>query len=234
MRIGILTCGHFVKADGVPHRDYDQLYSDMLAGHGLTFENWDVVDMDFPGSIHDAEGWLLSGSRHGAYEELPFIPKLEEFVRSAYAAKVPMVGVCFGHQVMAQALGGTVEKFKGGWSAGLETYDFDDGPMRLNAWHQDQVIKAPPKATTIASTDFCEHAAFVYEGPAFSVQPHPEFEDGELVTLLDIRAPGVVPDPLIADAKGHIGHGNDNAAMAKRIADFFKEAKDDGLAKEHT
>ena len=67
----------------------------------------------FPEGIHDADGWLITGSRHGAYEDHPWIPPLEEFIRDAYAAQVPLVGICFGHQIIAQAMGGKVEKYQG-------------------------------------------------------------------------------------------------------------------------
>ncbi len=222
MLIGILQCGHFVEREGVPLRDYTQLYADLLDGHGFTFRGWDVVDMNFPASIRDADGWLISGSKHGAYDNLPFIPPLEIFIRDAYAEDVPLVGICFGHQIMAQALGGRAEKFGGGWAIGRTEYNFGDAPLALNAWHQDQVTTPPPEARTIASSDFCEHAALAYRGRAYSVQPHPEFDRLEMETLLDLRAPGLVPDKIIDNARAQLATANDNKAMADRIATFFK------------
>lgn len=222
MQIGILQCGHFVERDGVPYRDYTQLYADLLDGHGFTFRGWDVVDMEFPENIRQADGWLISGSKHGAYDDLPFIPPLEDFIRDAYADGVPLVGICFGHQIMAQALGGKAEKFDGGWAIGRTDYEFGDGRLALNAWHQDQVTELPTEAKTVASNAFCQHAALAYKGRAYSVQPHPEFDRLELETLLDIRAPGMVPDELIVGARAHLATPNDNQAMADRIATFLK------------
>lgn len=99
-----------------------------------------------PPRSHDADGWLITGSRHGAYEDHAFIPPLEGFIRDAYGAAVPMVSICFGHQIIAQALGGKVEKFNGGWSVGAQDYDFGDEKLTLNAWHQDQATRSVPKA----------------------------------------------------------------------------------------
>ncbi|NND22175.1 MAG: type 1 glutamine amidotransferase [Silicimonas sp.] len=223
MQIGLLQCGHFPEVAGFPTRTYSDLYSEMLAGQGLTFRTWSVVDMEFPDTVSDAEGWLISGSRHGAYDDLPFIPPLEDFIREAYSARVPMVGICFGHQIIAQALGGKVEKWEGGWRIGRTQYDFDGEVLNLNAWHQDQVVTPPPEAEVTATSDFCRYAGFRYKGPAMSVQPHPEFDRDAVDLLLTARAPGLVPDEMIAEAEANKGKGDDNDAMADRVAAFFKE-----------
>lgn len=203
--------------------EYDTLYADMLAGHGFQFRNWRVVDMEFPKSVHDADGWLISGSRHGAYEDHPWIPRLEDFIREAFRESVPMVGICFGHQIIAQAMGGRVEKFAGGWSVGLTEYEIEGQTYTLNAWHQDQVIDLPDGAEVIGRTDFCNNAALLYPGKAFSVQPHPEFDSSVLQRLLIHRAPGVVEDDRIETAKAELARADTNAAMADRIAAFLKE-----------
>lgn len=225
MLIGFLQCGHFATAAGYPVRTYHDLYSDFLSGYGFDFRTWSVVDMEFPKSVHDADGWLISGSRHGAYEDLPFIRPLEDFIRAAYAEGVPMVGICFGHQILAQALGGKVEKFKDGWSVGSTDYDFGGETLSLNAWHQDQVVEAPVDAEVIASSDFCRYAGFSYKGKAMSLQPHPEFERGEVDMLLTARAPGVVEPDRIEGAAARLDRPSHNRVMADRIAAFFKEAQ---------
>lgn len=225
MLIGILQGGHFAQRDGAPLRDYSKLYAEMLDGHGFDFKTWSVVDMDFPASVNDADGWLISGSRHGTYDDLPFIAPLEDLIRDIYAANIPLVGICFGHQIMAQALGGRSEKFDCGWSVGNVDYQFEDGStLALNAWHQDQVTTPPPDAHTIASTDFCRHAALVYKGRAMSVQPHPEFEATDIEMLLELRAPGTVPADRIAKGLATLTRATNNKQMADRIAAFFKGA----------
>ncbi|MEQ9042075.1 MAG: type 1 glutamine amidotransferase [Silicimonas sp.] len=223
MLIGFLQCGHFPEAAGYPARTYPDLYSKLLEGHGLTFRTWSVVDMEFPDSVRDADGWLITGSRHGAYEDLPFIHPLENFIREAYGEGVPLVGICFGHQIIAQALGGKVEKFDGGWGVGRTEYDFDGETLALNAWHQDQVVEPPADAEVIATSEFCRYAGFSYKGPAMSVQPHPEFDRTAVDLLLNVRAPGLVPDDRIRKAAGDMDQPVDNTAMAERIVSFFKE-----------
>ncbi len=144
MNIGILICGHFSDDIKARYGTYRDLYADML-GPGYACRPYFVVDGEFPASITEQDGWLVSGSRSGAYEDHPWIPPLEGFLRDAYAADVPIVGICFGHQILAQALGGTVEKYAGGWSFGPVEYRFRDGPSQtIVAVHQDQVT-VPPK-----------------------------------------------------------------------------------------
>jgi GMP synthase-like glutamine amidotransferase len=224
MKIGLLQTGHSPDEMKTDLGDYDDLFRRLLAGHGLEFETWRVVDGEFPPSVHAAHGWLITGSRHGVYEDHAWIPPLESHIRDAHTAGVPVVGICFGHQIIAQAMGGRVEKFAGGWSVGWHEYDWGGEMVRMNAWHQDQVVEKPEGATVLASNPTCAYAALAYGTRAFSVQTHPEFTSAEIDYLLRLRAPGVVPDDKIARATANLDKPLDNARLAARIADFFKEA----------
>ncbi len=223
MKIGILQTGHAPDALRPDHGDYSDMFEVLLAGHGFTFRTWNVVDMEFPSGPEAADGWLLTGSRHGAYEDLPFIAPLEDLIRRIYAAGVPMVGVCFGHQIIAQALGGKVEKFSKGWSIGPTEYDFGGETLALNAWHQDQVTAIPADAKVCASSDFCEYAALVYGDRAFTVQAHPEHSTEFFVDLAEARGRGLVPDPVLDAALAQRAKPIDNRKVADQIARFFNE-----------
>ncbi len=223
MRIGILQCGQSPAQLKDELGDYPDMFMRLLAGRGLDFHIWHVEAMEFPDAVDQAEGWLLTGSRHGAYEDHDFIPPLEDFIRRAYGAGVPLVGICFGHQVIAQALGGKVVKHPDGWAVGMQDYDFDGQPVRLNAWHQDQVASLPGDAQVVGRNEFCEHAALVYGDRAFTVQAHPEFEDAFIQGLMDTRGKGVVPEDLLQRASGWMGGGSDAGLMADRIEAFFRQ-----------
>ncbi|MFT3687605.1 type 1 glutamine amidotransferase [Paenirhodobacter sp.] len=221
MLIGILQTGQSPETLRETNGDYPDMFQRILANRGLTFRTYDVAGMDFPKDIHDCDGWLITGSRFGAYEDHPFIPPLEEFIRRAIGAKVPVVGICFGHQIIAQAMGGKVEKFPGGWAIGAQDYTFDGQRVTLNAWHQDQVTQRPEGAEAIACNDFCENAALIYGDTAFTVQAHPEFDDTFIKGMLDQRAPGVVPDALIERAVQRVADPKSSDLLADRIARFF-------------
>ena len=225
MRIGILQTGLAPDVLAADMGDYPDMFARLLAGHGFTFDAWRVVDMQFPASVHDADGWLLTGSRHGVYEDHPFIPPLEDFIRAAYAASVPMVGICFGHQIIAQALGGRVEQFAGGWAVGATDYDFAGETLTLNAWHRDQVTRLPPGAQVVASNDFCANAALIYTDRAFTVQAHPEFRPDFVEGLMKTRGKGVVPADLMEKAADRLTQPLGDKAIANRIAGFFKQPR---------
>ncbi|MCB1409925.1 MAG: type 1 glutamine amidotransferase [Rhodobacteraceae bacterium] len=225
MKIGILQTGEAHESLRERHGDYPDMFETLLAGHGFTFARWRVMDMAFPASVRDCDGWLITGSKFGVYEDHPFIAPLEQFIRDAFAQGVPVAGICFGHQIMAQALGGTVEKFAGGWSTGPTDYDFGGRTLRLNAWHQDQVTQAPPGAEAIASSPFCRYAGLAYGRTGLSVQAHPEFDDAFTAGLIDKRGRGVVPDAVLDDAAARLGKAPlDSAPVADRIAQFFLAA----------
>lgn len=226
MQIGILLTGHAPDVLIEQTGDYSEFFQRLLKDQGLTFRTFAVVDMEFPTGIHDCDGWLLTGSRHGVYEDLPFIKPLEEFIRKAYAESIPMVGICFGHQIIAQALGGKVEKHKDGWLIGPQTYQYNDDQITLNAWHQDQVIEIPKDATVTGVSEFCAYAALTYGDRAYTVQAHPEFKSDFIEDLIETRGRGNVPDDILDSAKSKLSHAQiDHAILAQKISDFFKQPR---------
>jgi len=221
MKIGILQTGHSPDELRPVMGDYSNLFEQLLANQGFTFETFSVVDGILPDTPDQCEGWLITGSKHGAYEDHPWIAPLEALIREIYAKEVPLVGICFGHQIIAQALGGKVEKFKDGWAIGRQTYDWDGEVISLNAWHKDQVVQRPADATPIACNDFCENAALVYGKRAFTVQAHPEF-DAEFIEGLIRTRGGAVPPDLIDAARADLENDIDNKRLAAQIGAFFK------------
>lgn len=222
MQIGILQTGLAPENLAPQSGDYPDMFARLLDGNGFTFRTYRVVEGEFPATVSDCDGWLITGSRHGVYEDHPWIPPLEDFIRRAFDAHVPVVGICFGHQIVAQAMGGKVERYADGWAVGATEYDFGGEKLTLNAWHRDQVTKAPEGATTIASNEFCTHAALLYDNRALTVQAHPEFRPEFVDGLMKTRGKGLVPDTLMAEAAGRLDLPLHDKTMAARIAAFFK------------
>ena len=223
MKIGILQTGH-APDEVLGHLgDYDAMFQRLLDGHGFVFETFNVVDMDFPDGPEDCDGWLVTGSKHGAYEDHAWIPPLEDLIRAIHAAARPMIGVCFGHQIIAQAMGGTVVKFEGGWAVGRQDYTYKGAPVAMNAWHQDQVVAVPDGAEVIASNAFCENAALLYGDRIWTVQPHPEFGADMVEALATHRGPGLVPDAQLDTARAALDAPTDRHRVAADMAAFLKQ-----------
>ena len=203
--------------------DYPAMFAELL-GPEFEVERFDVTAGLFPdGGNHDAI--LITGSPAGVYEELDWLPGLFDFIRSARDRK--MVGVCFGHQAMAEALGGHVEKSDKGWGSGLHRYTV----MRPEPWldgareiaapasHQDQVVVQPPNTEITVSSDFTPYAGLAWtDRPAISFQFHPEFTPAFAQALIAERYDRL-PDPDRAIAS--LDAPNDNARVGGWIRNFL-------------
>lgn len=217
MKIGVLRAGPVADELVSDFGEYDRVFADYLGplDPDLSFQGWCAYEGDLPSSPDEADAWIISGSKYGVYEEHDWIEPLKTFIRAVAAARVPLIGVCFGHQIMAEALGGRAVKFDGGWgigrhvyrTAGVPTWAPDTPPeIAIHAIHQDQVVQRPPDATPIASNAFCENAALIYGDPeapyAISIQPHPEFSDKFVKDLIAVRLdtfPEHLRDQALAD-----------------------------------
>jgi GMP synthase-like glutamine amidotransferase len=239
VKIGILETGEVSEEFRAEHGSYPDMFRALFAraAPDLAFDTVHVTKGEIPASVHEAEGWLVTGSRHGVYDPLPWIAPLEAFLRDCVAAGVPVAGICFGHQILAQALGGRAEKWQGGWSLGVHDYRVLARPdwMReiperfaMQAVHQDQVTRLPEDAHVLAMSDDCAIAAVSYGPPeapaAISIQPHPEFSADFARALIAARAGSIYPHDCATAAQATIDRPVDSLAWARGIAAYFRQA----------
>ena len=234
MKIGILEAG-LLRDRMVPRfNPYPVMFADFLgrAHRDLEYETVSVVRGEVGTSVHDCDGWLITGSRHGVYDNLDWMAPLQDFIRELAVAEVPLIGVCFGHQIIAQALGGEVVKSDKGWGVGLHRYRVEQQYSWMQArpqevgmyvFHQDQVVQLPPAAAVFLSSDFCPYAGLSYGNSIISVQAHPEFEAAYETALLEAYGGSVVPEDVSARALADMRAGAqaDTELLANWFAEFF-------------
>jgi GMP synthase-like glutamine amidotransferase len=236
MKITVMTAGRPPAPLDSQHGTYPVLFRKLLNGEadGFEFDSVSVFEGEELPKAADLEAILITGSPWGVYDKEPWIEPLRQFVREAYEADVPMVGICFGHQIMADALGGDVRKSEKGWGIGRHVYsvtarpDFmADAPMTLAipASHQDQVIEAPAEAEVVLKSDFTPNAGLFYgNGRALSFQPHPEFTPDFASALHDLRHRTRAGEEAVNAAIESLKQPTDRALLGKYITRFFETA----------
>lgn len=234
MKIGILETG-LLRDEFVDRFDpYPVMFERFvgLSGHEFEYESFCVLNGEMPSSIDVCDGWLITGSRHGVYDALEWMAPLQEFIRQLAVTQIPLIGVCFGHQIIAEALGGEVVKSDKGWGVGLCQYDVEQAypwmqtelrQVGLYAFHQDQVVSCPTSAQVILSSEFCPYAGLSYGESIISVQAHPEFEAAYESALLDTLGGTVIPEDVAqqANVTMHAGNSADTQQLADWFANFF-------------
>lgn len=185
-RIGILLCDEHYPEAVAEYGTYDQDFRLMLSSSHHHYRVWRCYQNEFPQTVSASDAWIISGSKWGAYDPDVWIEKLKGFIRQIDQARLRLLGICFGHQVIHAALGGHVEKSAKGWGLGaypVTLYQNLDHmakgtELKLLAMHQDQVITPAPLFTVLAGSDFCPCAITSKDAHIMTFQAHPEFENG--------------------------------------------------------
>ena len=227
MNVGILVTGHPPGRLADRFGDYPRMFADLL-GPGFETAAYDVTADAFPERPEAHSAYLVTGSPTGVYEDHGWIEPLKGFLRAA-KSKAKLVGICFGHQIMAEAFGGRVEKSAHGWRTGLQTYHVvEQGPwmdgaasFAIPASHQDQIVVPPPSAQLLARGERGPYGLLAYrDQPAISFQAHPEFSPEFARALIEHRRPDLPhPDAAIAS----LDAPNDRARVAGWIRRFLKD-----------
>ncbi|WP_297111690.1 gamma-glutamyl-gamma-aminobutyrate hydrolase family protein [uncultured Devosia sp.] len=235
MKITTIEVGRVPQPLEQDYSPYREMFQTMFSSTGMAFEH-DAIDVLGGQPLPDPstlEGIAITGSSAGVYEDHDWLPPLREFIRKAYAARTPMLGICFGHQVMADALGGDVRKSEKGWGLGRHQYQVVARPdfmasapetLSVVCSHQDQVITPPSEAEVVLASDFAPHAGLFYRtGQALSFQPHPEFDDSYGRALVELRR-GRATDDVIESALASFSTGSDSPKLRDYIAQFMHQA----------
>lgn len=229
MKLGILKTGAPPAPLEAQFGAYPDMFQRLLGQDRYDYEVFDVAAGESPASPEACDAYLVTGSSAGVYEPEPWIAGLIAFLQAA-KGRAGLVGVCFGHQVMAQAFGGQVVKSPKGWGVGLHTYHLD-GPVpglkrltRLTApaSHQDQVVVPPPGVRVLGGSDFTPFGMLAYgDQPAISIQLHPEFEPAYAKALIEARRGSRYTDAQADQAVASYAAPDDRAALGVWISSFL-------------
>ena len=227
MKIGILETGRPpARLSGFP--SYATMSADLI-GPAHAYARFDVRAGDWP-DPDVFEAFLITGSAAGVYDPLPWIPPLIAFLR-ALPPDRKLVGICFGHQIMAEAYGGRAEKSERGWGLGLHRYDIhhaagfmdDPAPIAVPVSHQDQVTRLPPAARALGGNAHCPNGILAYaDRAALSVQCHPEFAPDYARALTRDHRAGAVDPSLAERALASLDAPHDSARVGGWIRRFLE------------
>lgn len=231
IRIGILQAGTPPPPLLTRFGPYPGMIESLLGG-GYAYRTFDASRGDLPRRSGDCDAYVVTGSSADAFADAAWIVRLKAFLKTA-AGRAPLVGICFGHQLMAEAFGGRAARAQQGWGIGLHSYIVRqhqpwmsaEQAFSLPASHRDQVTVMPPRATLIASSFFCPVAALSYdEFPALSFQAHPEFDAAFAHALLAEKQRFDHPAGAVAIAKDTLDYPADQQVIANWVRAFLTGA----------
>ena len=239
MKLGILLTDHVMHKLRVKHGDMDDFYEYIFGkvDSSISLKIFDVVEGVYPKDIDECQGYLITGSRFSVYDEVDWIKKLKRFVLELHQLKKPLIGVCFGHQLIAQILGGKAKEAEFGWTVGNQTYNFvedlfwikkDISSVKLLHSHKDQVTQLPPHAKLIASTEKVPIAMFCIENHIFSHQGHPEFTPDYVLDVATMRRKVLGGEVYRAAADNLKKQTPDNETVARWWVNFFRSNTQQG------
>ena len=231
MRIGILQTDSVMDQFQPEFGDYPDMFHELLRSEGVTFVDYDVQHGEYPESMDECDAWLITGSKRSVYDEEEWIARLKDYVAELHAARRKLIGICFGHQLVADALGGKTEPASVGWRVGIianqvirqEPFMTPEAPQfNLIFSHKDQVTRLPEEAILLAKSPGCPNAMFRIGNHILAIQGHPEFCKSYSRTLIDFRHETLGED-IYSRGMASLEKNTDEGTVSRWILNFVAE-----------
>ncbi len=230
-RVGLLQCDNLDEPHVFVDGDYDVLYERLLARPNVEIVPFNAHRGQLPETVAECDAWLIPGARHSVYDDIEWLADLKGFATTALEQRVPLIGICFGHQLIASLLGAPVAKAEVGWQIGAREYRLasaqtpgdanSPGSFTIVASHQDQVLELPAGGELFASADGCPIAGFTVGNHVFCVQGHPEFSADLASSLYSSRVERIGQEP-VAVALATLDRTLDRSRVSDWIVDFVR------------
>jgi GMP synthase-like glutamine amidotransferase len=233
MRIGILNTDTLKTEFDTKYGQYPAMFRNVLlqADPNLQIHSYEVQSGDYPTALDECDAYLITGSKVSAFDDIPWVNELKIFVRSLHQHQKKLIGICFGHQLIAEALGGKVERSNGGWHVGVHgatlkknTILFGSSHQEFNLIynHQDQVLKIPRESILLASCKNCPVAMLAIDDHILSFQGHVEFDVAYAKDLLEMRR-SILGEDTYLKASDSLKEKTENAKVTDWILKFLQK-----------
>ncbi len=231
MHIGLLACDEVAERFHHIAGGYQQMFERLLSPHisGLRVTRFDVKAGNIPADARTCDAWITTGSRASVYDDAPWIRGVEAFVRKVADSDRSFVGICFGHQLLAQTLGAEVKRAPGGWGVGvlpMRVVRREDwmtparSTVRMQYMHADQVTEPPDGATLLSQAPHCPVAMFQCGPRLLGIEAHPEFLAAYARALIEDRR-ARIGEQVAEDALVRVDEPTDSDVVGGWIARFF-------------
>jgi GMP synthase-like glutamine amidotransferase len=228
MRIGLLLCDHVRPGFQVVAGDYPDFFRLLLPDHEVVV--YDLPAGEFPQDLDACDGWITSGSRQSVYEDVDWIARLGGLVRTLHDQRRKLVGVCFGTQMIAHALGGTVGPAPTGWAVGVKEVEvlakepwMDPvvDSFRILHSNADQISSLPPGARLLGQAREVPVSVLAIDNHIIGFQGHPEFPSAYSAVLMEARRGSLIPDQVVEAGLASLERPPNTELLASWISDFF-------------